>query len=289
MANKLKRLPENTSGDFYVDSTCIDCETCQWVAPNSFAQATTTSYVHQQPPNGPDQHRALMALIACPVGAIGTDRKHDIWAAKNSFPEHLEDNVYACGFHAAASFGAASYFIQRPEGNVLIDSPRFAGHLLNKIDAMGGIRWMYLTHKDDIAEHQKFRDRYGCDRIIHEDDLVRGLEDAEMIIRGDQPVILDEGLTIIPVPGHTRGSTCLRYADKFLFTGDHLAWSENSKTLRAFRNVCWFDWSAQTASMERLAEFRFEWVLPGHGQPGNRSASEMAACLEDCIAWMRTK
>lgn len=289
LASRRKRLPENASGDFYVDSTCIDCETCQWVAPRSFAQAATTSYVYQQPTNKVDQHRALMALIACPVGAIGSTEKYDFAEAIAAFPEHLEDNVYSCGFHSAASFGSASYLIQRPEGNILIDSPRFAGHLLDKIDAMGGIRWMYLTHKDDIAEHQKFHDRYGCDRIIHEDDMVRGLEGAEMVIRGDQPIILGDGLTIIPVPGHTRGSTCLHYADKFLFTGDHLAWSAKSESLRAFRNVCWFDWSAQTASVERLTDFRFEWVLPGHGQAGNRSAADMAACLEDCIAWMRAK
>lgn len=289
MANQTKRLTENVGGEFYVDSTCIDCETCQWLAPDSFAQAVTTSYVHAQPRSSAEHRRALMALVACPVGAIGTEGKQEIKDILDAFPEHLEDNVYNCGFHSAASFGAASYFIQHPEGNILVDSPRFAGSLVRRIEAMGGVRWMYLTHKDDIAEHQRFHDSFGCERIIHEDDVVRGLENAEIIIRGDDPVKLADDLTIIPVPGHTRGSTCLHYAEKFLFTGDHLAWSDEANSLRASPNVCWFDWSAQTASMARLRDYPFEWVLPGHGQRANRPAPEMAARVEDCIAWMGAK
>lgn len=40
MANLGKRVPENAPGDFFVDSTCIDCDTCRQVAPAVFGQAT---------------------------------------------------------------------------------------------------------------------------------------------------------------------------------------------------------------------------------------------------------
>jgi hypothetical protein len=36
MAKVEKRRLENVEGNFYVDSTCIDCDTCRWVAPNTF-------------------------------------------------------------------------------------------------------------------------------------------------------------------------------------------------------------------------------------------------------------
>ena len=44
MANPKKRVPENVPGDFFVDSTCIDCDACRQIAPTVFAEAAATSY-----------------------------------------------------------------------------------------------------------------------------------------------------------------------------------------------------------------------------------------------------
>jgi glyoxylase-like metal-dependent hydrolase (beta-lactamase superfamily II) len=111
----------------------------------------------------------------------------------------------------------------------------------------------------------------------------------ENVIRGDGPVELDNELTAIPVPGHTRGHAVLLYRDKFLFTGDHLAWSPRRNTLIAFRDACWYSWSEQTNSMERLLEYDFEWVLPGHGRIHQDSRPNMRAHLVRCIEWMKTR
>jgi glyoxylase-like metal-dependent hydrolase (beta-lactamase superfamily II) len=72
-----------------------------------------------------------------------------------------------------------------------------------------------------------------------------------------------------------------------LFTGDHLAWSPERATLTAFRDVCWYSWAEQTRSMEELLDYRFEWVLPGHGRIGHGSAEEMRNHLERCVARMK--
>ena len=70
----------------------------------------------------------------------------------------------------------------------------------------------------------------------------------------------------MPVPGHTKGSAVFLLDDTYLFTGDSLAWSHARQDLTAFRDACWWSWSAQTASLARLADVaRFAWVLPGHG------------------------
>ena len=291
MANIALRLSENVPGDFFVDSTCIDCDACRQIAPRIFSEAGEFSIVHRQPEDATDTKRALMALVACPTGSIGTTAHHDVHLGMDAFPELLAKNVYYCGFNAESSFGAWSYLIARPEsegGNVLIDSPRFATQLIKKIEALGGVRTMFLTHKDDVADHQRFADKFGCQRIMHTDDGAQRLG-IEQVIRGDEAVQIDRDLRAIPVPGHTRGHMVLLYRNRFLFTGDHLAWSPNRNSLIAFRSACWYSWEAQTKSMEKLRNYNFEWVLPGHGRIHHDAAANMQAQLERCIQWMRMR
>ena len=147
-----------------------------------------------------------------------------------------------------------------------MDSPRAAAPLLQRLSERGGIDLMFLSHRDDVADHQRFRSRFDCDRIIHDRDAVGSLRNAERLLSGDDPVPLAEDLLAIPVPGHTAGSTALLYRERFLFTGDHLWWSEGAGRLVASRGVCWYSWPEQVRSVEKLRAFRFEWVLPGHGR-----------------------
>jgi glyoxylase-like metal-dependent hydrolase (beta-lactamase superfamily II) len=41
-----------------------------------------------------------------------------------------------------------------------------------------------------------------------------------------------------------------------------------------------------TASLARLARYRFEWVLPGHGWPAHGEAGDMQARLQALVARM---
>lgn len=289
MATPAKRLPENAPGDFYVDSTCIDCDACRQIAPATFRDHGDQSSVIRQPESDDEARRALMALVACPTTSIGTSRKYDANVGVDAFPEPVAENVYFCGFTSESSFGAWSYLVTRPAeegGNVLVDSPRYTARLVKKIERMGGVSKMFLTHVDDIADHARFNNKFGCERIMHARDGAqrRGMERA---IEGDAPVRLDDEFLIIPAPGHTRGSTVLLYRDKYLFTGDHLAWSPARETLTAFRSACWYSWDEQITSMERLLDYRFEWVLPGHGRIHHDTPDAMRAHLERCIAWMK--
>jgi glyoxylase-like metal-dependent hydrolase (beta-lactamase superfamily II) len=90
---------------------------------------------------------------------------------------------------------------------------------------------------------------------------------------------------VIPVPGHTAGSAALLFRDQFLFTGDHLWWSEAYGRLHASRGVCWYSWPEQVASVRRLLDFRFSWVLPGHGRRYEApSAEAMHVALRSALA-----
>ena len=287
MATASKRLATNVAGDFFVDSTCIDCGTCRQVAPASFAQGRDASYVARQPADEEAVHRARMALVACPVAAIGTRTKHAFGAARAAFPEPIEDGVYYCGWAAESSYGARSYLIVRPGGNILVDSPRYAASLLERIEALGGVRWMFLTHRDDVADHRKFRSRFDCERILHRADVTSDTRDVEIKLDGVDPVVFDEEAMFIPVPGHTPGSTCLLYRRRFLFSGDHLWWDAKRERVNASHSVCWYDWKAQTASMQRLAGHRFEWLLPGHGMRCRLPAESMREQVAQCVGRMQ--
>jgi ferredoxin len=182
MANLRQRLPQNVSGDFFVDATCIDCDTCSQLAPSVFRDHGEQCSVYHQPETDAENRLALMALVACPTGSIGTTEKHDVRIGIDAFPMLIAENVYFCGFTSESSFGAWSYLIVRPEssgGNVLIDSPRFATQLVKRIARMGGTRRMFLTHRDDIADHRLFAEKFGCERIMHADDGARRIGPSE--------------------------------------------------------------------------------------------------------------
>lgn len=290
MARVLARLQENAPGDFFVDDACIDCETCRALAPGVFARSDRAgmSIVAHQPRSEAEVQRAKMALIACPTSAIGTENKVDVRGAVSCFPERITENVHYCGFASASSFGASSYFVTRSGGNVLVDSPRAAAPLMDRLAALGGVEMMFLSHRDDVADHAKYRRRFACQRVLGAADADSSTRDVERFVQGHDPLALAPDLLAIPVPGHTRGSVALLYAGKFLFTGDHLWGSEDGARLEASRSVCWYSWRDQLRSIERLLAFDFEWVLPGHGRRFHAPRAGVRGALEELLRRLRS-
>jgi glyoxylase-like metal-dependent hydrolase (beta-lactamase superfamily II) len=166
---------------------------------------------------------------------------------------------------------------------VLVDSPRFSHPLLERLRALGGAPLMFLTHRDDVADHRRWREALGCERILHAADVTHGTREVERKIEGSAPVALAEDLVVLPVPGHTAGSAALLAAEEHLFTGDHL-WGDADGALGASRAVCWWDWGDQARSMARLATFRFRRVWPGHGRPWAAATVEEARRAVQALA-----
>jgi glyoxylase-like metal-dependent hydrolase (beta-lactamase superfamily II)/ferredoxin len=289
MAQLALRVAENVEGDFFVDSSCIDCDACRQIAPKVFRDSGAQSVVWHQPQTAEELLAAQKALIACPTASIGSAEKHDMTAAIAAYPERIEANVFRCGYTSESSFGAFSYFIRGDEGNVLIDSPRFARPLVKNLEAHGGVARMLLTHQDDVADHEKFARHFGCERVLHRADVRARTAAVEVQPTGRDPIEIAPDLVMIPTPGHTRGHCVFVYRDEFLFTGDHLAWNERKNRLYAFRDACWYSWSEQIESMSRLLAYRFSWVLPGHGRPIHLDAGRMHDELDRCVGWMRTR
>lgn len=286
MANPRKRFPENVPGDFFVDSSCIDCDTCRQLAPAVFVEGDGHAVVHRQPATDTDRRHALQALVCCPTGSIGTLGDHRPAEAMDDFPLVIEEPVHYCGFTSPNSYGGSSYFIQHPEGNWLIDSPKYLPRLVRRFEQLGGVRHIFLTHRDDVADAERYARHFGSTRYIHRAEL-SSQPDAEVVLDGTDPLELAPGFVAIPTPGHTAGHCVLLFADRFLFTGDHLDFDRHERRLSASPDYCWHSWSEQIASMQRLLGFSFEWVLPGHGQRIQLPAEEMRRQLAELVDRMR--
>jgi glyoxylase-like metal-dependent hydrolase (beta-lactamase superfamily II)/ferredoxin len=288
MANLLEQVPENVPGDFFVDSTCIDCDTCRQLAPAVFAEGPGHAFVHRQPA-GPQEHRrALQALVSCPTGSIGCRGGARPNTVLDDFPLLIEEPVYYSGFNSPKSFGGNSYFIRHPGGNWLIDSPKFLPRLVRRFEALGGIAHIFLTHRDDVADARLYAERFGSRRYVHRAEL-SSQPGAEVVLEGHEPTALAEEFLAIPTPGHTRGHCVLLFRDRFLFTGDHLDFDRDEQRLSASYDYCWYSWEEQTESMARLAGYSFEWVLPGHGQRVHLDRAEMRQQMMALVARMRTQ
>jgi glyoxylase-like metal-dependent hydrolase (beta-lactamase superfamily II)/ferredoxin len=283
MARVSLKLPENVPGDFFVDSTCIDCDLCRQLATKTFKQTGEYSTVYRQPQSEEEQFDAFRALVTCPTASIGGPHSPRAVEAANHFPEQIKDEVYFCGYASEDSFGAASYLIVRPEGNVLVDSPRFAKPLVKNIEQLGGIRFLFLTHRDDIADHALWAKHFKAERIMHQDDAGRLRNQIERLVQGKDSIQIDNDLTIIPTPGHTKGHMVLLHRNYFLFTGDHIWWSERYDGLNSSQNMNWYSWTEQVKSLRKLLNYEFEWILPGHGRRAHATAPEMKVMLETML------
>jgi glyoxylase-like metal-dependent hydrolase (beta-lactamase superfamily II)/ferredoxin len=288
MANPKKRVPENVPGDFFVDSTCIDCDACRQIAPAVFGEASETSFVHTQPVNRIERRQAMQALLSCPTGSIGCLGADDPKAVMKDFPLLIEEPVYYCGYNSPKSYGGNSYFIRHAAGNWLIDSPKFVTPLVRQLENLGGIVHIFLTHRDDVADAERYAEHFGSRRIIHRDEL-SAQPDAELVLEGPGPWELAPGYLAILTPGHTAGHCVLLFKERFLFTGDHLDWDRDTRHLAASEDYCWYSWPEQAKSMERLAAYRFEWVLPGHGQKVRLRAVEMQTQIKRLATSMRQR
>ncbi len=286
MARLDQRHPDGVAGEWYADTRCIACDVARHYAPGLIAADDEGLSVVVRQPSGPDDEAAMWrAALACPTQSIGTRSR--LRSPPGVFPWRLTDDVYLCGYNDEASFGAHSYLVVREEGNLLIDSPRYTRRLVDGVAELGGVAHVLLSHRDDVADADRYAERFGARVWIHEADA-DAAPYATDLLRGDDIAVVAPGVRAIPVPGHTRGSVVFEDDRGHLFTGDSLSWNEERAGLDVFGSATWYSWTALTASMARLAGVaRFSWVLPGHGKWGHADPEEMTRQLGQLAEDMR--
>lgn len=263
MARLDQQHPLDVDGEWFVDTRCIDCDVARQWAPGLIeADAAGLSYVARQPRSEEEQAAMWRAAEACPTRSIGHRSLRR--PATPAFPFELTPGVLAMGHTDRDSFGAHSYLVVRPGTNLLVDSPRYLQSLAEQVDDRGGIDHVLLSHRDDVADAERWADRYGAKVWIHADDA-DAAPFATDVVDGVAPVEVAAGVTLVPVPGHTRGSVAFHVEDRWLFTGDTLHWHRRREQLDVFAGQTWYSWDRLADSMDVLAQLRVEWVFPGHG------------------------
>jgi len=324
MARIAERHEAGAPGEWFVDSRCIDCDAARQVAPGLVVRNRSdgNSVFVRQPETADEIEMAWRAVMVCPTRSVGhaTLKRPDMPV----FPENLGDEVYRLGHNARSSFGAHSYLVRRSGANLMVDAPRWTREVVAPLEGLGGVDHVLLSHRDDIADAERYAEHFGARVWIHADDS-DAAPFATDIIEGDDPAVIVDGsgsdssvavtsarsacagsgdesdemavgadaggageVVVFAVPGHTKGSVLYLVDGHLLFTGDSLCRHPRRQALHAFRDACWYSWEAQTAALGRFAagEYRFDRLFAGHGWNHDASADVFQRLLHELVARM---
>ncbi len=279
----ITRHDGNATGAWYVDTNCINCKAAQTVAPGLIIERDGQSVFAHQPQSDEERMLAWRARLLCPTASVHSEE--DGAQPAHVFPEPMTEGVERLGYNARHSWGAHSFLIRGKTGNAMVDAPRWTKPVVTAIEARGGLATILLTHRDDVADAERYAEHFGARVFIHADDR-SAAPYATNIIEGEAPTPLAPDLLAIPVPGHTKGSVAFLWNEHCLFTGDSLSWDFARNDLRASKHVCWYSWPEQIKSLTRLLDYRFDWIFAGHGGSFHLPADDMRQRLAALVARM---
>jgi glyoxylase-like metal-dependent hydrolase (beta-lactamase superfamily II) len=281
------RHPAGAPGPWFVDDRCIDCDAARNVAPGLIGRnpGDGVSYFVRQPETPEEVEAAWRAVQVCPTRSVGHVelRRPD----HPAFPQDLGDGVHRLGHNARSSFGAHSYLVVRDGANLMVDAPRWTREVVEPVTDLGGVDVVLLTHRDDVADADRYAEHFGAEVWIHADDAPAAPY-ATHLLEGDEPVEVTAGVVGFPVPGHTKGSVLWHVDGHLLFSGDSLAWDPRRERLTAFRRACWYSWDAQCDALGRFADsgLPFDRLFCGHGWSHDAPAGVLHDHLVDLVARM---
>ncbi len=164
------------------------------------------------------------------------------------------------------TLGATAYFIVEKFGNILIDCPAWNQVNQQFLQQQGGVRWLFITHRGGIGKVREISQAFGCDILIQE-------QEAYLLPRLDvrtfqQEFTLSPYSSVIWMPGHSPGSSCLYYSESggVLFSGRHLLPNQQGEPA-PLRTSKTFHWPRQLKSVQSLVD-RFtpetlHYICPG--------------------------
>ena len=131
--------------------------------------------------------------------------------------------------------------------------------------------------RDDISDHDKWAAHFGAPRVMHSDEIRASIRDVEIQLQGTGPwnlrgetvgeAELDGGVQLVHTPGHTTGCITMWHAPtKTVFTGDHFGYSLRVDRATIFPRYNRAGKELQVESVQKLLNFDWLHVLPGHGR-----------------------
>ncbi|MBV9388471.1 MAG: MBL fold metallo-hydrolase [Chroococcidiopsidaceae cyanobacterium CP_BM_ER_R8_30] len=164
------------------------------------------------------------------------------------------------------TLGGTSYLIVRNEGNILLDCPAWDEVNQQFLQASGGVRWLFITHREGIGKTKEIQSTFDCEILIQEQEayLLPGLR----VTKFQQEFSISPDQKAIWTPGHSPGSSCLYNSTHggILFSGRHLLPNQLGEPI-PLRTAKTFHWSRQIRSIQLiLAHFTPEtlhYICPG--------------------------
>ena len=202
-------------------------------------------------------------------------------------PQAIWNNIFAFPPNRD-TLGGTAYFIVENEANILIDSPAWDEVNQNYLSSVGGVRWLFLTHRGAIGKAREIQQAFGCEILIQEQEayLLPGLR----VTTFKQDFNIGNA-QVIWTPGHSPGSSCLYYPREggVLFSGRHILPNQTGELL-PLRTAKTFHWFRQLTSIQLLRD-RFtpetlNYICPGantgflRGKRAIKDAYEQLARLD---------
>lgn len=167
-------------------------------------------------------------------------------------PQAIWNNIFAFSPNRD-TLGGTAYLIVENEANILIDCPAWNEVNQNYLSSLGGIRWLFLTHRGAIGKAREIQESLGCEILIQEQEayLLPGLR----VTTFEQDFNLSDLAQIIWTPGHSPGSSCLYYPQQggILFSGRHILPNGQGEIL-PLRTAKTFHWFRQLQSIKLLRD-----------------------------------
>jgi hypothetical protein len=197
--------PAGVEGPWFVDDRCIDCDAARHVAPGLIVRnpGDGVSVFTRQPQTDDEVAMAWLAVLVCPTRSVGHETIRQ--PPPGGVPPRPRRRRPPPRAQRRVLLRRPLLPRRRDGPNVPVDAPRWARQLLDPIEALGGIDLVLLTHRDDVADADRYAAHFGAEVWIHEDDRDAAPYATELL-RGTDPVEVVAGVTGFPVPGHTEGS-----------------------------------------------------------------------------------
>lgn len=167
-------------------------------------------------------------------------------------PQAIWNNIFAFPPNRD-TLGGTAYFIVENEANILIDCPAWDEVNQNYLSSLGGVRWLFLTHRGAIGKTREIQKTFGCEILIQEQEayLLPGLR----VTTFGQEFNLNSLAQVFWTPGHSPGSSCLYYPKEggILFSGRHILPNQLGEPV-PLRTAKTFHWFRQLHSIQLLLD-----------------------------------
>ncbi|CAD0219520.1 Beta-lactamase-like protein [Planktothrix agardhii] len=167
-------------------------------------------------------------------------------------PRLVLENIYAFPPNRE-TLGGTAYFIVENQGNILIDAPPWNPTNQQFIEQLGGLQWLFITHRAAIGSSREIQKSTGCNILIQEQEAY--LLPESNVTTFETELKLSSQSSVFWTPGHSPGSSCLYFSGHggVLFTGRHLLPNLHGQPV-PLRTAKTFHWPRQLNSIRLILE-----------------------------------